>query len=436
MPAPIRIAGLTALTLTLACGSGDSGAMSEKGVTAESAAAYAAAVEAFDRRGGRDDAEAAVESFQQAVELDPSNAPAWAGLAQAQAWMLQNFGETDALDEAENAVAQAEALAPDAVETHVARGYVAYWGRRDFDSALAEFKAAEGIESDDPDVLGAIGNIYRRKGELDDAIEYYQRRIELDPDMPLGLVTLAQTYDRAGRYSDEADVAARLRAMDDDRGINWAFWAHLNAGDSASAFALVPEIRAAQGEPGYFDMIQAVLRRDDEAAMALADTIGYDVGGGLRAEISQLLARTDQVESHADAFEGWIADLSDGLDIETPSESWAALRESAIRSQLAWLQALQGNEAEARRNAARVLELRPEVTDVWAGNGHLYDVAMAYAVLGDNDAALTIFERLAQGGGGFSSGWLEYHPSFDPLRGEPRFYEIRDAVEAMEQAPD
>ena len=427
--------GIFVLALMVGCTGDDSGTLGDDGgeVSAEAQAEFTAGTELFNRRLGRADTDDAVASFERAVALAPNHAAAWAGLSKARMWLEFNMGVAGQLELAQQAAARAEDLAPEAVETHVAKGYVAYWGLSDLDAALEEFLAAEQLAPDDATVAGAVGNIYRRQGKFSDAIRYYERRVELDPALGQGLTTLAGTYNAVGRYADAAEVATALMALDDRRGHVWDFWSHLNAGDTASAFAVVPQIRSQVGEPGYFDLLQANIRRDDEAASALADSIGADVGGGLRFEMSHHFYRTGQVDAHADAFESWVADLTNALDTEAVSEQRGLFLESNRRRTLALLEAFRGNEAEARSHAERVLEIQPRLTDVWGGAGHRYDVALTYAVLGENDTALGIFESLAQEGLGTQSGWLEHHPSFDPLRGEPRFYDLIEARRAVER---
>jgi tetratricopeptide (TPR) repeat protein len=278
-----------------------------------------------------------------------------------------------------------------------------------------------------------VGNVYRRQGNLDEAIQYYERRVELEPARTQGLVTLGATYRAVGRYVDAGVVAGELTALGDPRGLNHDFWSYLQGGDTASALALVPQIRAGQGEPGYFDLLQATLRRDEAAAAAVADTIGYDTGGGLRFEQSHLLYRTGQAEAHAGTFEAWIGDVTAALESDTGPTARVLHLESSRRRNLALLEAFRGNEAEARAHAERVLELQPQLADKWGASGHRYDVAITYAALGDNNAALDILESLAQDGFASQTGWLEHHPSLDPLRGEPRFYDLIAARRAVEQ---
>ena len=174
-------------------------------------------------------------------------------------------------------------LAPEAIETRVAAGYIAYRGFRDYDAALTEFLAAEEMGGDDPDIAGAVGNIYRRQGQLTEAIARYERRVELDSTHRRGFATLAQTYTSDGQYDGVMRAAQQLVSMDDRRGQYWRFWAHLHSGDTASAFAVVPDIKRAEGsegQPGYFEVIRAVMRREDATLSALVDSIGLNVTGG------------------------------------------------------------------------------------------------------------------------------------------------------------
>ncbi|MDP8925751.1 MAG: hypothetical protein M3M97_02335 [Actinomycetota bacterium] len=44
---------------------------------------------------------------------------------------------------------------------------------------------------------------------MEDRIEYFERMLADNPDSPTGLLALANEYDKAGRYEDEAAVLER-----------------------------------------------------------------------------------------------------------------------------------------------------------------------------------------------------------------------------------
>ena len=47
---------------------------------------------------------------------------------------------------------------------------------------------------------------------MEDRIRYFERMLADNPDNPTGLLALANEYDKAGRYEDEAAVLERYMA--------------------------------------------------------------------------------------------------------------------------------------------------------------------------------------------------------------------------------
>ncbi len=423
------------LAALLSLGACAPGGDSADAVSPEALAAYESGREALERRRGRADADAALAGFERAVEADSEFADAWSGIAQARMWLLQNFGETGQLAGAEAAAARARELAPNASETHLALGYVAYWGKADFDGALAHFQAAESIDDGNAAVAGAIGNIYRRKGQLDEALRYYERRIEIDPSLGQGNATLAGTYAAVGRYDAAAEVADRLLAQGDGRGHVWKFWAHFHSGDTATAWTHIAGIQEAQGragQPGYFALLQALARRDNAATNQLIDQIGTDVGGGLRVLIAEHAGSTGQADAFSEAFDAWIEDRASGL-VEAPSTPRARLQQAGRLSEMAYLEAYRGNGEVAMRHAAAVMELDPRSIDAWGGVTPIINVSSAHLALDHDRPALDVLEELAAIRRGPSTGWMQFSPVFDPVRDTERFESMIEARGAMEQ---
>lgn len=382
---------------------------------------------------GRAGADSAVMHFEAAVEADPDFAQAWAGLSRARVWYVSNFGMPGQLEPATEAAARAEALEPDAIETQLANGYLAYRGHRDYDAALAEFLAAEEAGADDPEVAGAIGNIYRRQGRLDDAVEYYERRLTLNPEHTRGMVTLAQTYNVMGDYVGVAGVADRLDAVGDARGPVWRFWAHLNSGDTTGAWGVIDDIERArdtEGEFSFFDMMHHFYARDAEALAILPDSAF--LWNGWRNELSQYVAWADQTDEHSDAFDHWIANRTQLLDSVPESAASAAVQRSNLHGQLAMLEGLRGNAEAAVRHANQVEALDAAALDQWAGRGDLWDVALTHLFLGNHDRAMDVLEAQLESGP-IGAAWMELHPTLDPLRGNARFEELIARSREMER---
>jgi tetratricopeptide (TPR) repeat protein len=284
-------------------------------------------------------------------------------------------------------------------------------------------------------IAGAIGNIHRRQGRIDDAILAYERRLEIDPEHALGLNTLAETYHSVGRHADARALADRLVELGDPRGPVQRFWSSFHTGDTARAWEQIPTIQEAQGrpgQPGYFAFLQAYARDDIAGANALIDQIGTDdTAVALRTLMAVHLGTTGQAGTHAAAFDAWIDSIKVDL-VEDPTTNLGRAVQAERHSDLALLEALRGNRDEAMAHIATVERIDPLSIDAWR-TGPTVDLSLANAVLGETDAAVAGIQDLVDRRLGWTTGWLAFEPSLDGLRDDPRFQAIVAQRAAMEQ---
>jgi tetratricopeptide (TPR) repeat protein len=62
----------------------------------------------------------------------------------------------------------------------------------------------------------------RREKRMEDRINYFERMLADNPDNPTGLLALANEYQKAGRYEDEAAVLGRYVSVHEDEGNAYA----------------------------------------------------------------------------------------------------------------------------------------------------------------------------------------------------------------------
>ena len=124
----------------------------------------------------------AIALFDLAISYDPDFAEAYAGKAYTQvAAYWYAIGDEPWLEWALESLQQAEALAPDSVETLTARGYYYYWGLLDYDTANTAFERA--LDQSPNNILTLAGYAFsnRRAGNFDVALAALEHGHRVDP---------------------------------------------------------------------------------------------------------------------------------------------------------------------------------------------------------------------------------------------------------------
>jgi tetratricopeptide (TPR) repeat protein len=94
----------------------------------------------------------------------------------------------------------------------------------EYAEALENYQEALGLEDDDNDrsyILYNMGLIYASNGELDQALNYYDRAIELNPRMPQALNNIAVIYHYQGDKAKEAGNEDEAEALYDKAAEYW-----------------------------------------------------------------------------------------------------------------------------------------------------------------------------------------------------------------------
>jgi len=216
----------------------------------------------------------AVRYYQQAIDVDPKFAEAWAGLSRAlineppsagRSW--QQINES-ALRAAERAVA----LDPKLAEAHTALGRVQL---EDWDWAAANtaYERAHFLDSGNPRALDGTARLAAVRGRLTDALQLYEQAAALDPLDQYAPFGIANTYYAMGR-STEALAAARkcLELLPGADGEH-AYLAHmlLAAGHKAEALDEVKKESDPDSRTYELARIYILLGRKSDAEAAFAE---------------------------------------------------------------------------------------------------------------------------------------------------------------------
>ena len=124
--------------------------------------------------------------YEQAVQLDPNFAVAWARLCRADALLYKGRYDIHSTlaalaDAAKSALGNAQRLEPDSPETLLAMGYYQYWVLEDFGAAKTTFGRVGKVLPGSSEVPYALGRVIRREGHYDQSLPYFDQALALDP---------------------------------------------------------------------------------------------------------------------------------------------------------------------------------------------------------------------------------------------------------------
>ncbi|MCH7955228.1 MAG: tetratricopeptide repeat protein [Candidatus Marinimicrobia bacterium] len=253
----------------------------------------------------------AIDWYKKAVKLDPNFALAYArlSLAYTNLYWHGGFAEEDKA-EAEKAVFEAFRLKPNLPEAHLALGEFQNRVHRDYDEALEHFTIALKSQPNNSEVYAAMALVHKRRGNWDNAIDYFNKAMKLDPLSPIKAIEAGHTYLYMREYSNAEKSIARAITLNPSSFDNYTYeaWLYLLWDKKERAQKVIDEAtevdrnKVMAGVKSYlfgkglwsFDLLYA---KDMEASDALSmDSFGED---RLTYYISkaQLYTLEDDIES-------------------------------------------------------------------------------------------------------------------------------------------
>ena len=242
----------------------------------------------FFGRESKDGMRRAVEAFDRAVALEPSYAPAQAGLGLALVldglfnWTKAGWADRGqrALDASEKAVA----LAPDLAEALATRGKARSWVAWDWVGAQADLERAVRLHPGAALVQQQYSALLASLGRLPEAISAVTRATELDPLRGNAWHLLGYWYNLNGQFGLAGPALERALELNPDSEVTWVrqFQALLWNGKPDAALALLAGARRsclpceamAQHDLGHASESQRAL---DALIARAGDTAPYSI---------------------------------------------------------------------------------------------------------------------------------------------------------------
>jgi TolB-like protein/tetratricopeptide (TPR) repeat protein len=185
----------------------------------------------YSNRGSEKSAGEALVEYQRAVELDPSFALAWAGLARTHMWYcglssaIGRAGFDDHLARAREAAARALAIEPNLPEALLVRSKIQLDFDFDWNGAAETVRSALALAPADPALVTAAGTLALARGNTTRAIELYRQAVALDPVNPFARSWLAFILGVTGRLAEASAEYPRVVEL-----IPAAPWSHAGLG--------------------------------------------------------------------------------------------------------------------------------------------------------------------------------------------------------------
>ncbi len=151
-------------------------------------------------------------SLKRAIELDGGNSFAYAYLSILYAQRIINGQEAIGnLDNAIEASRKAVAIAPNALETHWARGVVLEV-TANYQEAIVEFEAATAQNNNIAELHMALGRNFRSLQKYDRAVEEFTRANALNPSDPNPVLNISRIYSEIGEFGKAVQYAEQAVA--------------------------------------------------------------------------------------------------------------------------------------------------------------------------------------------------------------------------------
>jgi TolB-like protein/Flp pilus assembly protein TadD len=229
----------------------------------------------------------AITLFKRSIEIDPTYAPPYAGLADCYELLgsapYSTLSPKEAFPQAEAAARKALELDPTLAEAHVPLGYSELVYEWNLPEAQKEFDKALQLRPGYATAHQFYGYYLTAMGKLDDAIVERKKAVDLDPISPLLNSALAEAYYHARRFDVTIDESHKALELDPAYAI-----ALVNIGRAYEQMGMHQQAR---------DAFQTILAfaPDSPAILALMGH-EYAVSGDM-GHANQILARLTKLSS-------------------------------------------------------------------------------------------------------------------------------------------
>jgi eukaryotic-like serine/threonine-protein kinase len=358
--------------------------------------------------------ESAISVFNRALELDPNYGLAFAGLGQAYWREFVVTKDRNWIERARNACDRSIALQSQQADGHICLGTVLD-GTGQYEDALEQFQRAIDLAPIADDSYIGLASTYESLGRSNDAEDTYRRAISLRPSYPLGYNRLGQLEMMHAQYEEAAKMFEQVIAL---------------APDSFAGYSNLGAAYLQQGR--YADAIPLLERATNIRRTAETESNLATAYFGLRQFSNAVRIYEDAVQLDDHNYEVWgnlgdayywapgYRDKAPGAYHKAISLALAELavnpRDANLLGYLAEYHAMLNEREPAKSYLDRALGLAPNDPDL------LFSAAIVHNQLGETVQAIYSVQRAIASG--YSRTLLRSSPNFDNLHSDSRFIEL------------
>jgi len=359
-----------------------------------------------------DNIEGAIAQFEQAIGVDKNYAPAYAamGLAYTTGFQLNNRGK-DWLDKAKTQCERALAITPQLAEGHTCLGNV-YFSTGRYEEAVQQFQRSLDLDHTSDETLRSLAAAYQKQGKASAAEEAYRKAISLRPNYWGVYSAFGAFYYNQARYADAAGLFKKAIQL---APLNYSGYSNLGAmhlllgqyNEAVEALKQSIALRPTAVAYGNLGAAYFYMRRYQDSADSLQQGLKIDDKdwlnwGNLGDTLYQVPARRPEA---LNAYRKAIELARVRLEVNP--------RDSITLAFTADYYAMLDQERQARDQLGRALEVASSDAEV------LFRAAILHNHFGDTEKTLDFLNKAVAAG--YSRTALRDTPDFDRLKDDPRF---------------
>ena len=346
------------------------------------------------------------------IKIDPQFAEAYAEISFEYSNDVQ-FGASEDIESSRKIsldyITKAMEIDSESVDVRAAYGWYYYVYFRDYLRALEHYKFALSKEPGNSGTNGLIGFAYRRLGNEEESIKYLEEAYKLDPNNLLLLRELNGTYFFYKKYNKINFVKfdEDFFRIDPANGGLYFHRAQVCSwmdGDTKKARELIDKASLLFPEYDYYTNITWELDIYDQKYETVLD---YFSKQGEWMSYGQRWILTNY---HPLSIIHWLMDNKEkqnevaqkGLDVMLENKSEG---EARYHSSLAYLYAFLGDKEKSISQAKMAISLCPPSKDIMLADHFKADLAIIYAIIGQNKESLDIIQELLSGPSNYS--WID-----------------------------